>query len=75
MNYDPVLPRSGFVTAGWLKRYLSISNSTLYSWCASGILPQMVTVGPRARRFRAEDIRRFEQDRMARDVKPTAPQQ
>ena len=65
MNYDSELPRSGFVSASWLKRYLAISNSTLYAWQSSGILPRMVAVGPRAKRFRAEDIRRYEEERMA----------
>lgn len=69
------MPRSGFLTPIWVRRRYSISNSTLYSWCASGILPPLHRIGPRAVRFRAEDIRRFEEERMARGVKPAEPQQ
>ena len=54
------LPQTGFVTAHWLKRYLSISNSTLYQWIADKRLPAPVKLGPRAVRFRVEDIRAFE---------------
>jgi predicted DNA-binding transcriptional regulator AlpA len=58
------LPSTGFVTPNWLKEYFSISNSTMYAWCASGYLPPMIAIGPRARRFRAEDIARFEAERV-----------
>ena len=64
-NTTKYLPNTGFVTPNWLKEYLSISNSTMYAWCASGYLPSMIAIGPRARRFRAEDIARFEQERIA----------
>ena len=67
MNYHPEPQRPGFVTAGWVKRHFSISNSTLYAWIAAGILPKMVAIGPRARRFRLEDILRFEADRTSND--------
>ena len=60
MNYHPDLPQTGFVTALWLKQYLSISNSTLYQWIADRRLPAPVKIGPRAVRFRVEDIRAFE---------------
>lgn len=60
MNRLPELPQNGFVTALWLKRYLSISNSTLYLWIADKRLPAPVKIGARAVRFRVEDIRAFE---------------
>lgn len=60
MNYHPDLPQTGFVTALWLKQHLSISNSTLYQWIADQRLPAPVKIGPRAVRFRVEDIRAFE---------------
>lgn len=69
MNFDSNLPQSGYVTPTWLKNYLQISNSTMHSWIASGWLPRPHRVGVRAVRFRAEDIRRFEQDRIAHGVK------
>ncbi|MBB2963514.1 AlpA family transcriptional regulator [Methylobacterium sp. R2-1] len=60
MNYHPELPASGFVTPQWVKRRYSISNSTMYSWLAQDYLPKTYRVGPRAVRFRVEDIREFE---------------
>ena len=65
------LPRTGFLTPQSVKRHFAISNSTMYAWCASGYMPSMIAVGPRARRFRAEDILRFEQERMAASIKQT----
>lgn len=70
MNHHPELSQSGYVTPTWLKHYLQISNSTMYAWVESGVLPPLYRVGPRAMRFRAEDIRRFEEERTARDVQP-----
>ncbi len=59
MNYHPGLPQTGFVTREWLKRHLCISNSTLHQWVADKRLPAPVKIGPRAVRFRAEDVRAF----------------
>lgn len=70
MNHHPELPRTGFLPPVMVRKYLAISNSTMYAWVASGVLPPLYRVGPRARRFRAEDIQRFEEERTARDVKP-----
>lgn len=70
MNYNPELPRSGFVTTHWVKSRYKISNSTLYSWIASHYLPPLMKVGPRAVRFRADQIREFEEKLLPRDVKP-----
>ncbi len=69
------IPASGFVTTSFVRKRYSISNSTLYEWVAKSFLPPLHKLGPRAARFFAEDIRRFEQERTARDVKPAAPQQ
>ena len=54
------LPRSGYLTAGWVKRHYSISNSTLYKWIAEKRFVAPVKIGPRAVRWRAEDLRAFE---------------
>lgn len=60
MNYHPELPRTGFVTRERAKQYFSISNSTLHQWQKDGYFPKSVKIGPRAVRFRAEDLRAFE---------------
>ncbi len=67
MNYHPEIPKSGFVTTAWVRKRYSISNSTLYSWLSSNFLPPTYRVGPRAVRFRAEDIQAFEAKLLARD--------
>ena len=66
----PELPLTGYITASFVKKYFAISNSTLYSWLAASYLPPIYKVGPRAMRFRAQDIRKFEQERTKGDVKP-----
>ncbi len=60
MNYHPELPQTGFHTPHWVKKRYSISNSTMYAWIARNHLPAPVKIGPRAVRFRAEDILAFE---------------
>ena len=60
MNYHPEMPTTGFVTPHWVKRYYSISNSTLYQWVADARLPPLYRIGKRAVRLRAEDLQRFE---------------
>lgn len=56
------LPHTGYVSAKQVKDYFSISNSTLYDWLKGSNpgFPKSLKLGPRAVRFRAEDIRRFE---------------
>lgn len=54
------MPLSGYVSAAWVKAHYSISNSTLYSWIAEGVLPAPVRIGPRATRFSVESLRLFE---------------
>ena len=60
------LPKSGYLTAEWVKRRYSISNSTLYKWRADTRdgggtgFPAPVRIGPRAVRWRAEDLAVFE---------------
>lgn len=53
-------PSSGFVTSGWVKKRYAISNSTLYKWTSEGYFPAPLKIGPRAIRFRIEDIILFE---------------
>jgi len=60
MNYQPDLPATGFKTRQWVKLRYSISNSTLHLWQNEGYFPKSVKIGPRAVRFRVEDIRAFE---------------
>ena len=60
MRRHSELPLSGFVTPTWVKDRYSISNSTLYSWIAKGLFPAPVRIGPRATRFEAESLRRYE---------------
>ncbi len=60
MNYHPHVPQTGFVTPHWVKKRYSISKSTLYAWIARNYLPAPVKIGPRAVRFRVEDLRAFE---------------
>lgn len=55
-----VLPKSGYLTAGWVKRRYQISNSTLYKWIADKRFVAPVHIGPRAVRWRAEDLAAFE---------------
>ena len=54
------LPLSGYVTPRWVQARYSISNSTMYAWIADGHMPPPVKIGPRAVRFRVEDLRAFE---------------
>ncbi|MDP4006164.1 AlpA family transcriptional regulator [Methylobacterium sp. NEAU K] len=60
MNYHPDLPPTGFKTRAWVKLRYAISNSTLHQWQTDGYFPKSVKIGPRAVRFRVEDIREFE---------------
>nr|WP_137830369.1 helix-turn-helix domain-containing protein [Methylobacterium sp. L1A1] len=69
MNYHLDLPQTGFVTPKRVQHYLSISNSTMYQWLADKYLPPLYKVGPRAVRFRAEDIREFETKLLARTAR------
>lgn len=55
-----VLPQSGYLTADWVKRRYSISNSTLYKWIAEGHFPAPVKIGPRAVRWASVSLRKFE---------------
>ena len=68
MNYDTELPRNGFMTPHWVKKRYSISNSTMYAWIARNYFPAPVKIGPRAVRFRVEDIREFEAKVLARNT-------
>jgi len=67
MNYHPDLPQGGFVTRCRVKERYSISNSTLHLWQIKGYFPKSVRIGPRAVRFRVEDLRAFEAKVMAGD--------
>ena len=69
MNYHPDIPQTGFVTPHWVKLRYSISNSTLYQWVADKYLPPLYKIGPRAVRFRVEDIKEFEAKLLACDGK------
>ena len=60
MNYRPDIPQTGFVTPHWVRLRYSISNATLYQWVADKYLPPLYKVGPRAVRFKVEDIQAFE---------------
>ena len=60
---DRDLPCSGFVTARYVQRRYSISRSTMYLWLAENWLPPLHSIGKRAKRFRAEDLRAFERRR------------
>ena len=60
MTASPNLPQNGFVTREWVKLRYSISNSTLHLWQNEGYFPKSVKIGPRAVRFRVEDIGAFE---------------
>lgn len=60
MNHYTDIPQTGFVTPQWVKKRYVISNSTLYQWLADKRLASPLKVGPRAVRFRVEDIRVFE---------------
>ena len=68
MRYDTELPISGYVTAKWVQRRYSISNSTMYSWLDQQWLPPLHPIGKRAKRFRAEELREFEQRRTRGDA-------
>lgn len=65
MSDAKALPHTGYVSAKQVKDYFSISNSTLYDWLRGSNpgFPKSLKLGPRAIRFRAEDIRRFEEAR------------
>ncbi|MCJ2137441.1 hypothetical protein MKK69_25935 [Methylobacterium sp. J-026] len=63
MNYNTDLPQSGFVTPKWVQRRYSISNSTMYLWLDLKWLPPLHPIGRRAKRFRVEELREFEQRR------------
>jgi predicted DNA-binding transcriptional regulator AlpA len=69
VNDYPELPASGFVTPQWVKRRYAISNSTLYVWLADkdNSFPKAHRIGPRAVRFRVEDLREFEAKLLARN--------
>ncbi len=54
------LPPTGYLTADWVKRHYSISNSTLYKWIAEGRFPAPVKIGPRAVRWTSASLRAFE---------------
>lgn len=54
------LPESGCVTPRWAMKRYDISRGTLYRWVAEGRLPPLYRIGPRAVRFRIEDLREFE---------------
>ena len=54
------LPQTGFLTAATVKRRYAISNSTLHKWRAEGHFPAPIRIGPRAVRYRVEDLRAFE---------------
>lgn len=58
--------RDRYLTPKAVCRDLHISNSTLWNWVASGHLPKPVKIGPRATRFRLEDIERFEREALSR---------
>lgn len=60
MTATPDLPQTGFVTREWVKIRYAISNSTLHLWQNDGYFPKSVKLGPRAVRFRVEDLRAFE---------------
>ena len=62
MNYHPDLPQTGYVSRDWVKRHYGISNSTLHAWQnkENVFFPKSVKIGPRAVRFRVEDIREFD---------------
>ncbi len=62
MNYHRELPASGFVTPRYVRSRYSFSNSTLHAWQQKGIFPKSVRIGPRAVRFRVEDLREFERN-------------
>ncbi len=68
MNYDAEIPPGGFVSAVWVKRRYAISNSTMYEWIADKHLPSPIKIGPRAVRFRVEDIQRFEEGLLIRNA-------
>ncbi len=59
------LNHSGYVTAAWVKQRYKISNSTLYKWISDKHLAAPVKIGPRAVRFRLQDINEFEAKRSA----------
>ena len=62
MEFDSKgIPESGFLTPVWVKRRYVISNATMYEWISKKHLPAPLKIGPRAVRFRAEDIRGFEE--------------
>lgn len=60
MDNDSNLPLTGFKTSSWVKKRYNISNSTLHLWQNAGNFPKSVKIGPRAVRFRVEDLRAFE---------------
>lgn len=68
MNYHPNKPPAEFLTPAWVKKRYSISNSTMYAWIARNYLPAPVKIGPRAVRFRAEDLHKFEAKFATSDV-------
>lgn len=67
MNYHHDISHTGFVTTAWVKKRYAISNSTLYQWIADKRLPTPVKIGPRAVRFRIDDISAFEAKLPGRD--------
>lgn len=68
------IPEAGYVTCEWVKAYLMVSNATLYDWISKKHFPAPVKIGPRAVRFLAEDVRRFEQEaRLASGTRPASP--
>lgn len=54
------LPDGGFVTSRFVRARYAFSNSTLHAWQNKGIFPKSVKIGPRAVRFRVEDLLEFE---------------
>lgn len=72
MNDHPDFPKSGFVSVSFVRKRYAISNSTLYKWLAEDRLGcKPVRIGPRAVRFRVEDLRAFEAKLTARDPEPS----
>jgi predicted DNA-binding transcriptional regulator AlpA len=53
----PTLPATGFLRLNQVLQFLPIGKTKWYAGLRTGEFPQPVALGPRAKGYRAEDIR------------------
>ncbi|WP_448343518.1 helix-turn-helix transcriptional regulator [Desulfovibrio piger] len=53
----PVLPETGFLRLADVLRFVPVCRTAWYNGVKSGLFPQPVALGKRARGYRVEDVR------------------